>query len=101
MSVNGLGCVNGAHVMKGEIGAPFKPQSNHIHNVHVQRDQQTSWTFVPAQNDQTVSHVLKLREHCAHQKAAAAKHIVLLTYIGSRSTLYGKVSTRASIMIPK
>jgi len=100
MSVNGLGRVSGAHVTnKEKSGTPFKLQSNRVHNVHVQRDQQTDRTFVPTENNQKVS--LKLREHCTHQKAVAAKHIVLPTYIGSRSTLYGKVLTRASIMIPK
>src|SRR5258708_4104994 len=42
-----------------------------------------------------------LREHDTDHKAVAAKHIVLPTYIGSRSTLNGKPSTRASIKIPK
>jgi hypothetical protein len=103
MSVNGLGFVSGAHMMnKGKIDTPFKLQRNRIHSVHVQRDQQTNGTFVPTENDQTVFLVpLKLREHGTHQKAAAAKHIVLPTYIGSRNTLYGKVLTRASIMMPK
>jgi hypothetical protein len=84
---------------KGKIGIPFILQSKLIHDVHVQRDQQTNRTFVPTENDKTVS--LKLREHGTHQNAVAAKHIVLPTYIGSRSKLYGKDSTRASIMIPK
>jgi hypothetical protein len=52
MSVNGLGCVSGARVTnKEKIDTPFKFQSNRIHNVHVQRDQQTNRTFVPTEND--------------------------------------------------
>lgn len=85
MSVNGLGCVNRAHVTKGKIGTPFKLETNRIHNVHVQRDQQTNRTFEPTEKDQTVALVLpklpKLREPGTHQKAIAAKHIVLPTYI--------------------
>src|SRR6267154_283654 len=99
MSVNGLGCVSGAHMMnKGKIGSPFKLKRSCIHNVHVQRDQQTNRTFVPTENDQTVSIVP--REHGTHQNPVAAKHIVLPTYIGSRNILYGKVLTRASIVKP-
>jgi len=84
------------------MGAPLKLQSNRIHNVHVQGDQQTNGTLIPAENVINVSRLLlKLREHGTHHKAVAAKHIVLPTYIGSRSVLNGKPSTRASIRIPK
>ena len=102
MSVNGLGCVSGVHVTeKGKIGTPFELQSECIHNVHVQRDQQTNRTFVPIESQTVFLVPFKLRECGTHHKAVAAKHIVLLMYIGSRSTLYGKDLTRASIMIPK
>src|SRR6266849_4134095 len=48
MSVNGLGCVSGAHVEnKRKIGTPFELESNHIHNVYVERDQQANRTLEP------------------------------------------------------
>jgi hypothetical protein len=42
-----------------KVSAPLKLQSDRIHNVHLQGDQQTSRTLVPAEDDQNC---LKLRE---------------------------------------
>ena len=51
----------------------------------------------------TLPHAQVRKEHdpVTHHKAVAAKHIVLPTYIGSRSTLNGNPSTRESIRMPK
>jgi hypothetical protein len=54
----------------------------------------------PAEDDQTVP-ATRVWYAGTHHKAVAAKHIVLPTFIGSRSTLNGKPSMRASIRIPK
>ena len=110
MSVNGLGHVSRAHITsRREKSAPLKFQSNRIHNVHVQRDQQTDGALIPtAKNKTSAPHYqarrpLPQRETriVTHHKAVAAKHIVLPTYIGSRSTLNGKPSTRESMRMPK
>ena len=56
MSVNGLNYVSRAHVTSTRsVNAPLKLQSDRIHNVHVQGDEQPNRTLVPAENDQTIS----------------------------------------------
>jgi hypothetical protein len=42
------------------VSAPLKLQSDRIHNVHVQGDQQTNRTLVPGEDNQNC---FKLREH--------------------------------------
>ena len=50
MSVNGLFFVSSAHMASTERrSAPLKLQSNHIHNVHIQGEQQTDGALVPAE----------------------------------------------------
>ena len=49
MSVNGLWLCQQRHVLsRRRVSAPLKLQSDCIHNVHVQGDQQTDRTFMPA-----------------------------------------------------
>ena len=52
MSVNGLGCISRARVTRRKKeSAPLKLQSDRIHNVHVQGDQQTDGALVPVGNE--------------------------------------------------
>jgi hypothetical protein len=52
MSVNGLGRVSKAHMTsRGRKSAPLELQSDRIHNVYVEGDQQTDGTLVPTRQN--------------------------------------------------
>ncbi len=100
MSVNGLGSVSRERDNPRTNNLPLELQRDRIHNVHVQGNQQTNGALVPAEMKRQ-SHTIRLlsRKYAAiatrtHHKAVAAKHIVLPTYMGSRSALKGNPSTR-------
>ena len=100
MSVNGLGSISRERDNVRTNNLPLELQRDRIHNVHVQGDQQSNGALVPAEiKRQSYTIRLLSRKYTAmaartHHKAVAAKHIVLPTYMGSRSTLKGKPSTR-------
>ena len=99
MSVNGLGSVSKECDDVERNYVPLKLERDRVHNVDVQGDQQTSGTLVPTgMRKSTPDHVAPPAQARGttntHHKAVAAKHIVLPTYMGSRSALKGKPSTR-------
>lgn len=79
---------------------PLKVQGNDVYNIHVERDQQTSRAFIPPKHEVNFEKQAT-PEKLAYQRAVAAKHKVLPTYMGSLKTLKGNPSTRWSIKMPK
>lgn len=105
MSVNGLGSVSRVRQCKRN-SVPLKLDRDHIRDVDVQCDQQTSGAVEPVKKKDEKKKRQPLisgdfLRGSTHHKAVAAKHIVLPTYIGLRSTLNGNPSTRWSIRMPK
>ena len=85
----------------------LEAEGNEVDDVHVERDQEASWTLVPSaeQDAQRAGYVSTRHTTRAgdetDQSAVAAKDMVLPTYMGSRRTLKGKPSTRWSMRMPK
>jgi hypothetical protein len=100
MSVNGLGSVSKESEDGEKNSVPLILERDRIHNMDVQGDQQTSGALIPVEIKRQPYTKCPLNSDTYH-KAVAAKHIVLPTYMGSRSTLNGNPSTRWSIKIPK
>jgi hypothetical protein len=70
---------------------PLELERDDIHDVDVERDQETGGAFKPTRR--VSIEVKKKYLWWAYQRAVAAKHIVLPTYMGSRRTLKGNLGT--------
>ena len=74
---------------------PLEAQGNYVHDIHVQRDQQTSRALIPPKHDPFQLQAKQTTSgKSTYHNAVAVKHNVLPTYMGSLNTLKGNPSTR-------
>lgn len=72
---------------------PLEAQGEDVYDIHVHRDQETSRAFIPPKHEFSFKEQA-MSEKLAYQRAVAAKHKVLPTYMGSLNTLKGNPCTR-------
>ena len=72
---------------------PFETQCNEVNDINVSCDKQTCGPFIPIGKNNKFRDRIFFLLNCEvyYQRAVAAKHMVLPTYIGSRRTLKGNL----------